>query len=284
MYDIQSTGKRILRVFPRKTSATPVDNMVYINRPPDMFVPECDEIHVSVAFTYDMRIAEALYTQWTAVGVPVKIGGPAFGKPSGEFVPGRYLKYGYTITSRGCPNKCWFCSVWKREPKHIELKIKDGWNVLDDNLLAASEKHIRTVFDMLSKQPQAPIFTGGLEAKILKEWHVKRMKEIRTDRMFFAYDTPDDLEPLIEAGKLLKQYEFKRRQTCCYVLIGYKGDTIEKARKRIHQTIDAGFWPYAMLYKDEQGREDKTWRQFQRTWCNKTIVGIQIKKYLGGIV
>ncbi len=258
--------------------------MVYINRPPDMFVPECDEIHVSVAFTYDMRIAEALYTQWTAVGVPVKIGGPAFGKPSGEFVPGRYLKYGYTITSRGCPNKCWFCSVWKREPKHIELKIKDGWIISDDNLLACSDDHINGVFEMLRRQKHKAEFKGGLEAKILKEWHVAELRKISPKIMYFAYDTPDDYEPLVEAGKVLQRYDWsiKDRVCACYVLMGWKGDTKEKALKRIHQTIDAGFWPYAMLYKDEKGNEDKAWRQFQRSWCNPTIVGAQIKKYLKG--
>lgn len=50
----------------------------------------------------------------------------------------------------------------------IELPITDGYNVLDDNLLACSEKHIHDVFDMLKRQKEKPIFTGGIEAKILK--------------------------------------------------------------------------------------------------------------------
>lgn len=271
---------KILRVFPRQTKATPTDELSYINRPPDMFVPECDEIHVSVAFTYDMKRAEELATAWEAVGVPVKMGGPAFGKPSGEHIPGLYTKKGNVFTSRGCPNKCWFCSVWKREPKHIELDIKEGYNVRDDNLLVASKKHINGVFDMLKRQPQRPIFTGGLEAKILKEWHVKKIKEINTERMYFAYDTPDDYEPLVEAGKLLSRYDYsiKDRTACCYVLVGYKGDTFNKAEKRLKQTINAGFFPFAMLYKNEAGHEDKTWRKFQREWCNPWIVATNIKK------
>ena len=270
-------GMKILRVFPRRTKATPTDSMVYIDRPPDMFVPECDEIHISVTFTYDMARAEQLYEQWGAVGVPVQMGGPAFGKPSGEFIPGRYLREGYTITSRGCPNKCWFCSVWKREPKHIELEIKDGWIVQDDNLLACSDRHIKAVFEMLKRQPQKAVLSGGLESKNLKEWHVAGLKEVEPKRMYFAYDTKDDYEPLVEAGKLLKRYDFKIRQCRCYVLIGYKGDTFEKADKRLKQTVKAGFWPFAMLYKDEQGNEDKAWRKFQRIWCNPYIVGSQIR-------
>ncbi len=89
-------------------------------------------------------------------------------------------------------------------------------------------------------------------------------------------------EPLVEAGRMLNHYDWsiKDRVCACYVLMGWKGDTKEKALKRIHQTIDAGFFPYAMLYKDEQGHEDRAWRQFQRTWCNPVITGAQVEKYL----
>jgi len=271
---------KLARVFPRKTKATPNDDLAFVNCPPSMLLPEIDEVHISVTFTYDMVYAEQLYTAWQTVGVPVKMGGAAFGKPSGEFVPGLYLKKGYTITSRGCPNKCWFCSVWKREPKHKELEIKDGWIVQDDNLLACSEQHIKAVFGMLKRQPKRAVFSGGLEAAILKQWHIEELRKLNPQSMYFAYDTKDDLEPLIEAGKKLKKvgYSIKDRTCCCYLLIGYKGDTFEKAEKRIHQAIKAGFFPFAMLYKDEAGNEQKEWRKFQRTWCNPWIVGSQIKQ------
>ena len=77
-------------------------------------------------------------------------------------MPGLYLKHGYTITSRGCHNNCWFCSVPKREGALRELPINDGWNILDDNLLACSENHIRAVFEMLKRQKHKPEFTGGI--------------------------------------------------------------------------------------------------------------------------
>lgn len=167
-----------------------------------------DEVHISVAFTYDRARAEYLAKEWEITGVPVKIGGPAYNEPGGEFVPGRYLKYGYTITSRGCPNHCWFCSVPEREGYQLrELEIKDGWNILDDNLLACSDEHISAVFAMLERQPERPIFTGGLEAAqlIQKPWVVGLLRKTRTKRMFFAYDTPNDLAPLYDAGLLLRE-------------------------------------------------------------------------------
>lgn len=272
--------KRIIRVFPRRTEATPDDHLVYIDETPPMFMPEADEVHISVAFTYDIPRAEWLYKQWEVKGLPVKMGGPAFEKPSGECVPGLYVKEGYIFTSRGCPNKCWFCSVWRREGPLRTLPIKDGWIVQDDNLLACPEDHIRKVFEMLIRQQHNPIFRGGIEAKLLKPWHVEMFHKAKTDRLFCAYDTPDDYEPLIEAGKMFQESEIPIRTTCAYVLIGYPKDTFEAAERRLTDTVKAGFWPFAMLWKDEDGKEDRKWGQFQREWCNPWIVGTKVKTIL----
>ncbi len=38
--------------------------------------------------------------------------------------------------------------------------------------------------------------TGGLEAARLKDWHVKGLAELDLRGIYFAYDTPDDLDPL----------------------------------------------------------------------------------------
>lgn len=95
---------KIARVFPRITNATPTDELAFYGGP-GMFPPEVDEVHISCAFTYDLDRAHELAEQWRHVAT-VKIGGPALDEPGGEFIPGRYLKKGYVITSRGCPNSC----------------------------------------------------------------------------------------------------------------------------------------------------------------------------------
>lgn len=276
---------RIARVFPRRTRATPEDELVFIDcQPPLLAMPEVDEVHISVAFTWDMPRAEWLAKAWADVGVPVKVGGPALNEPGGDFEPGRYLKEGYVITSRGCPNRCWFCSVPKREGYALrELPITQGWNVLDDNLLACSDAHIRAVFDMLEAQERRPEFTGGLEARLLKPWHARRLREIGTNRLYMAYDTPDDYEPLLEAGKLLRAAGFTAagHRMCCYVLIGYPGDTFEAAEKRLADTIRAGYKPFAMLYRDSDGARDEVWARFQTTWVQPRDVGRKMREIAG---
>ena len=274
--------KRIARVFPRKTAATPDDDLVFINTaPPRLLLPEIDEVHISVAFTYDCAVAEELAKDWEIVGVPVKVGGPAYNEPGGEFTPGLYLKHGYTITSRGCPNRCWFCSVPEREGYQLrELEIKDGWNILDDNLLACSDRHIRAVFAMLANQPKRPTFTGGLESAQLckKPWVVNLLREARTERVYFAYDTRDDLEPLMEAGKLLRDGGIAMGHVAhCYVLLGYPGDTFDAAETRMRQAWAAGFHPYAMLYRNEAGTVPPEWKSFYRNWSRPQIVGASLK-------
>lgn len=262
---------RIARVFPRRTRATPTDNMAFTTEP-TMFV-EADKVHISVAFSWDLPEAERLEKEWRYVA-PVEMGGPALGTMGENFTPGMYIKQGYVITSRGCPNRCWFCSVWRREGAEIrELPITEGYNVLDDNLLACSDDHIRAVFAMLSMQSKPAEFTGGLEAARLKPWHVEEMRKLHPKQLFFAYDGPEDQEPLHAAGEMLLNGGFTRSSHAlrAYVLIGYPKDTFSDAESRLVECMRAGFLPMAMLYRDQKGDRDPQWMKFQKTWARPAI-------------
>jgi len=272
---------RIARVFPRRTNATPDDELTFTSLPPRV-LPEISEVNISVTFSFDINKAEQLAEAWSKTGLPVKLGGPALSDKGGPFEPGKYLRKGYVITSRGCPNKngCWFCSVPIREGSIRELPITVGWNVLDSNLLACSEIHIRAVSNMLKQQPERPVFTGGLEARLLRAWHVDLLREVKTKRLYCAYDNPDDYEALIHAGKLLRDGGItKSSHTArCYVLIGYPGDKFEKAEKRLREAWTAGFLPFAMLYRNEKGEVMPDWTHFQRMWARPHIVHHLLKE------
>ncbi|HUV82858.1 MAG TPA: hypothetical protein VMW53_07285 [archaeon] len=262
---------KAIRVFPRKTNQTPDDRDAYVGDP-TLFV-KADKILVSCTFTWDKPEAERLAKAWKWIA-PVELGGPAYGNVMGEFIPGRFLRKGNTITSRGCPNKCWFCYVWKRcKGKFEELEIKDGWNVQDDNLLACSEKHIRAVFQMLKRQPKKAIFSGGLQAYLLEDWHVELLVDLKPQRIYFAYDTPDDYESLAHVSKLLIEVHLlPSHNVCCYNLIGFPGDTISKAEKRLTDTLNLGFMPFAMLWRDDEGKTNQEWKKFQRLWTRPEII------------
>jgi hypothetical protein len=265
----------IARVFPRRTNATPNDAYAFVGEPNLSALPgSISEVHISVAFTWDLPAAERLGEAWNAVA-PVKIGGPATGMRGEDFIPGFFLKHGYLVTSRGCPNRCWFCGVPAREGNAVrELPIHEGWNILDDNLLACSEFHIRKVFSMLNRQKRGTVqFTGGLEAARLKPWHVELLKELRPKQIFFAFDTPDDLPALEKAARLFKAAEYGTRNNLrCYVLVGYPGDSFLEAEHRLRTVMRLGICPMAMLFRDNTGVRDAEWRKFQGVWARPAII------------
>ena len=269
-------GPVVARVFPRRTNATPTDALAFYDDPP-LWMVECDAVHVSVAFTYDMERAALLAAAWKRVA-PVSIGGPGAGMRGEEFVPGRYMAPGFTITSRGCPNKCWFCSVWKRDGALRELPISDGWIVNDDNILACSTAHLQRVGTMLARQPKRPEFRGGLEAARLTDWHVHWLCGLRPSVMWFAYDAPDDYEPLVVALRKFKGTDlYTRHRLRCFVLIGSPKDTLDAAEKRLRQVVALGAFPMAMLWRDDRGRVREDWRTFNRLWARPAIIAMMTR-------
>ena len=277
--------KKIIRVFPRKTNATPDDDLARFDKPTKY--DEADEVRVSVSWTWDKPKAEMLAEQWRKAAPRVLIGGPAYDDPGGEFVPGRYVKNGYVITSRGCPNRCWFCMVPKREGEIRELKIHEGFNILDSNLLACSPRHIKAVFAMLARQKEKPRFTGGLEAKRMTPEIAHALRLLKPASAYFAYDTPDDYEPLREAWRMLQNEgeTNSSRAWSCFVLIGYKNDTFEKAEKRLQSVLHLGLMPMAMLFNRGVGKSnEKDWKKFQREWANKILVGLKMTAYRKGSI
>lgn len=97
---------------------------------------------------------------------------------------------------------------------------------------------------------------------------------------WFAYDEPDDLEPLISAAQTLsKNGLLKNNVFCCYVLIGYGKDTIDSAEERLVKTAKMGFFPQAMLFNNGEKIKDREyWKRFAREWSNKIIVGSKVKQ------
>jgi len=275
----------LARVFPRRTKASPDDALAFFG-PPDMFAPhrEIDAVHVDVTFSADKARAEWLAEQWQAIA-PTQVGGVQYESEAQpyplEFVPGRYIKHGYTFTSRGCPRRCWFCSVWKRRPEATPIpNYPEGWNILDDNLLSCSEPHVRGVFAMLKRQTRRIEFTGGLEAAALQDYQVDLLASLSPKpTMFWAYDPGDKFETLAYAAKRMLEAGFTREshRLRTYVLIGYPKDTFTDAEARLRQMLSIGFTPMAMLWQPETPAAEKwrpapEWRRFQRMWARPAMI------------
>lgn len=278
---------KIARVFPTKTSMSPTDPLAFFGPPTlDAIAEEPEAVHISVTFSWDIPKADDLYYQWEMLGVPVEVGGPAFGdRMSATFTPGMYLKQGMTITSRGCPKDCWFCDVGKcARGRVVELPVQDGWNILDDNILATSDDHFREVTKMLRRQKRPAVFSGGLEPEYMTPWKAEQIMSIKPKRMYTAYDTMDDYEHLRAMAGMLTDAGYSRKShgVHCYFLCGYREDGFEAAERRAEQILGLGFLPFAMLYRDESGQRNSEWMKFQREWANAVIVARKFADFWAG--
>lgn len=259
----------MIRVFPRKTAMSPSDDLAFFDEP-GLFRPPDQPVYVSVVFTWDMERGERLYRAWSDHYSNVKIGGPAYGDPGGEFTPGRFLRRGITITSRGCDKMCDFCFVPEREGGIRELTIEPGNEIQDNNILACSERHIRAVFKMLREQKKVR-FSGGLDLRLLMDWHIDELLTLPSlSTMFFACDSDADIEMLGDNHKRLSPFSQNKKQ--CYVLFDPDRDTIEKADARARKVYEFGFLPFAQ-YKRTTLNDKATgdWAKLTRYWSRPAI-------------
>jgi len=257
----------MIRVFPNRNKWTPIDEFAFIGDP-NLFIPKNRKIpvYISITFLGDVSEGKRLLEAWKPFYDDVKLGGPAFDNPGGEFISGRFIKKGVTITSRGCPKYCPWCFVPKREGKIRELEIKPGYIIQDNNLLACSEGHIRSVFDMLKEVGKPAKFSGGLDTTLLQDWHRDLFDSVKINELWFACDTRAALKPLERVARILDGIPQRKRR--CFVMIGFNRESLWDAEDRLERVFNMGFDPFCQLYQNERKHEyDKEWRSLARKWA-----------------
>lgn len=268
-----SETDKTIRVFPRRTKWTPNDELSFIGEPPIIGKPPDRPVYVSCSFTWDINESERLYRAWKTYYSKVYIGGPAFGDAGNTFTPGKFIKNGVVITSRGCPKDCPWCFVQEREGQIRELPVAEGHIIQDNNLLACSIEHVRKVFNMLSAQKHSAVFMG-MDAELLTQEHTDMLNSIKVDRVFFAYDHCGNTYHLEKTAEMLSNYSRDKKR--CYVLIGYYGDdTVVKAEKRLLKIWDLGFMPYSMFYRNGNMKKKhitKEWQDLTRIFSRPAIM------------
>lgn len=269
----------IIRVFPRRHKEfTPDDDMVFIGEPPEPhLMPEHKEVHISCTFTWDKPLCEFLAYQWEGqTNRPVKLGGPAYGSPAEEFIPGMYVKAGITYTTRGCNNQCPWCRVPIVEGRLREIPIHQGNIIQDNNFLQASQAHKEKVFDMLRTQ-KGICFKGGLAANLINSHFIDNITSLRISELWLACDTDDALPKFKEAAAKLVKAGFNREKIKCYTLIG---DDRDKNEARLQKIFHAGAMPFAMLYRDFSNTKTdygEDWNAYARSWQRPASIKAHMK-------
>lgn len=271
---------RILRVFPRKTTYTPEDELTFVGLPPFReMIPNHDEVHISCTFTWDKAYCQELAYQWeSATNKPVKLGGVAFGSPAKDFTPGLYIKSNIIFTTRGCNNACPWCIVPKLEGRLKELPIYPGNWIQDNNFLQASQAHKEKVFDMLKTQKRI-CFKGGLEADLVDDHFIDNITNLRIEELWLACDTDASLPAFKRACEKLRRAGFSREKIKCYAL-SY-GEDMDKDEARLRQIYEAGAMPFIQLFRDftdEKTEYAPEWRAFARQWQRPAAIRAHMER------
>ena len=262
---------------------TPVDDMVIVGPPKlPIFMPEANEVHISCVFTWNKERAEQLKYQYENYYDNVKIGGPAYGSKSDKFIAGMYLKKGATITTRGCSMNCPYCQVNRIEGKFREINIEPGHIVQDNNILLSSKKHLDKVFQMLKTQHSIE-FKGGIDCRLLKDWHVEALRGLKINEIWLALDSDDRIPAFEKACLKLTKAGFNRNKIRTYVLAGHN-EEIQAATHRLELAYKCGTLPFIQVYQkaghhkryaDERQRADNL---FVHLWSRPAA----IKAYMRG--
>lgn len=268
----------IIRVFPRRTSYTPDDDMAFVGMP-GLLIPEHKEIHISCTFTWDKAVCEELAFQWEGrTNKSVKLGGPAYGSPCENFVQGLYVKSNVIFTTRGCNNNCPWCGVPRNEGRLKELPIVPGNWLQDNNFLQASRSHKDKVFEMLKTQKRI-CFKGGLQADLVDDHFINGISDLNISELWLACDTDARLPEFKKACEKLTKAGFSREKIKCYVL-SYGKDR-EKDEARAMSVYEAGAMPFVQLYRDFSDHKTTysvDWNKWARMWQRPACIKAHCEK------
>ena len=134
---------------------------------------------------------------------------------------------------------------------------------------------------MLREQREAAVFAGGLDVRLIDKIIAEELCSMRIRAVWLAADTDAMLEPLREAASLLAP--LGREKLRCYVLLGFRDDTPDRAERRLRSAWEAGCIPFAQLYQPggTRVRYNAEWRKLAWIWSRPAAMRATMKENKG---
>lgn len=164
-------------------------------------------------------------------------------------------QYSYVFTTRGCPNTCAYCAVWRIEDVWINPTWRDHivdekpWTMVYDNNPGAYPEQVFQMMDYLNQKNKAVEFNNGFDIKHLTPemaTYLGKMKFARRGmRMSFDRIAEDGL--FQEKIELLVKHGVSKNRFFVYCLFNFQ-DTPQEADYRAHECVRLGIEPYPTQY------------------------------------
>jgi len=166
-------------------------------------------------------------------------------------------KFSFVFTSRGCPNKCGYCAVWRIEPEmwinpmwrsHIDL-TKPNVMISDNNLSAQPDWHLRDVCEFLKLNKLRVVFDNGFDCKHITDDMADRLASLKYVRsgMRLAFDRIGEDRIFQTAVKRLLDAGVPKAALMAYCIFNFK-DKPQEADYRMRECVKLGIRPYPQQY------------------------------------
>lgn len=197
----------------------------------------------------------------------------------------------YGFLTRGCPNKCFWCVVPRKEgavrPYWDIDRVANGRKnvVLMDNNFLASGDYARTQLRRIIERGYRIDFNQALDARLLTEDFAELLAQVRwiNSRIRFGCDTHAQIAECERAMQLLHAHGYKG-EFFLYTMIGGKNDFRECIQRITHwherllqfrKTHQGNaVYAYAQPYRDPDSAKHTIpqWQKDMAAWCNKRMI------------
>lgn len=199
--------------------------------------------------------------------------------------------FSFLFTSRGCPNRCAYCSVWRIEPEQCIVPnwrdhiIADKPNVMisDNNLSAQPEAHIKAVIDYLVQKKKKVVFDNGFDCKHITVEMAQELARLKFTRngMRLAFDRIEEDGVFQKAIETLLTAGVPKSQLMAYVLFNFN-DTPKEAFYRMAECRRLGIRPYPQQY-EPLGELDRKNRFIGKHWTRELLKAFRFYWLMPGI-
>lgn len=196
--------------------------------------------------------------------------------------------YAYGFLTRGCPNKCKWCVVPRKEGAirpymdvdEIAIEGRNKLVLMDNNFLAAGD-YAHEQLDKIIERGYRVDFNQALDARLVTEDFAKKLAKVKwldKNRIRFGCDTQAQIRECERAMDMIISNGFHGEFFLytmlnddfqeCYSRIHYWWERLQDAREK-----HAGNWVYAYAqpYRDPYNPHHKIpqWQKDMANWVNK---------------
>lgn len=197
----------------------------------------------------------------------------------------------YGFITRGCPNKCFWCVVPKKEgairPYWDIERVANGRKkivLMDNNLLASGDYAKEQLEKIISKGYHIDLNQAN-DARLMTDDFARLFAKVKwiNGRIRFGCDTTAQIEHCERAIDMINSYGFKG-EYFLYTMIGGKNDFLESFNRIDHwhrKLMEQGktkkgrpIYAYAQPYRDpyKKVQEIPMWQKDLARWCNKRML------------